>query len=608
MAAIKPIKVSSTGELQVFQTGDFVDIPNGGTGAITAAGARTALGLAIGSAVQAWSAGLDAFSTLGAAAGTGIIAQTGVNTFVDRTLTGSTRVSVTNGSGVAGNPTFDLSTYADSGVGSLLKLTRDSQGLISGTTAVTAADIGGLVDTRYLRTDGSATTMSAGFLTLFQDPTNPLHAATKQYVDLIAQGMVQKTTARVATAAALPTVTYANGTAGVGATLTASAVGILTVDGVATLINNYILVKDQASAFQNGLYKVTTAGTAGVAFVLTRATEMDSSGEFTGAFIPVDNEGTANANTLWLNNYTTGFVVGTTAVTLTKLNGATALTAGNGISISANIISATLAARLAFNGTNIDLATLTITGWANATTFYTKAKYDTYGRVIEVTQATAADVGAQASSSELTGLAALAANGIVVRTSAGGYTPRTLTGSAYITITNGDGVAGNPTFSMPTSGIVAGTYAGITFNDRGIATSATAGSPTAVTSDSFTNGEASAIAIGRAVYVSASDTVRLANANAVGTKDVVGLVSATSIASAAAGGIAADGFLAATTGQWDAVTGQSGGLTFGAKYFLSNTTAGALTTTAPTSGYIAPVGIAMSTTKMRVMISPTVLN
>jgi hypothetical protein len=121
-----------------------------------------------------------------------------------------------------------------------------------------------------------------------------------------------------------------------------------------------------------------------------------------------------------------------------------------------------------------------------------------------------------------------------------------------------------------------------------------------------TNGEASAIAIGRAVYVSAADTVKLANANAAGTKQVVGLVFDTSINAAASGSIAVAGVVTATTTQWDAVTGQTGGLTSGAKYFLSNTTAGALTTTAPTTGYIAPVGVALSTTKMVINVERTV--
>jgi hypothetical protein len=168
-----------------------------------------------------------------------------------------------------------------------------------------------------------------GPVALAADPTIGLQAATKQYVDAVIQGLAIKPTARLATAAALPANTYANGASGVGATLTANAVGILTVDGVATVLNDVILVKSEVSAFKNGLYQVTTAGTAGVAYVLTRHVDMNLAAEFTGAFIPVDNEGTSNPNTMWLNNYTSAFTVGTTAVTFTLLNPAGSGTATN---------------------------------------------------------------------------------------------------------------------------------------------------------------------------------------------------------------------------------------------------------------------------------------
>jgi predicted RecA/RadA family phage recombinase len=124
-----------------------------------------------------------------------------------------------------------------------------------------------------------------------------------------------------------------------------------------------------------------------------------------------------------------------------------------------------------------------------------------------------------------------------------------------------------------------------------------------------TNSNAGTIAIGRAVYVDGAGSVDLAQADASGTKDVVGLVADVSIASSASGNILTSGVLVATTGQWDAVTGGTGGLTAGAKYFLSEATAGALTTTAPTStgDYVCPVGIGLSTTEMKLDIDTDVL-
>ena len=160
--------------------------------------------------------------------------------------------------------------------------------------------------------------MNAQAITGLLDPSAAQDAATKNYVDLTAQGFNQKPTARLGTAAALPANTYANGTAGVGATLTATAVGVLTVDGISVVLNDIVFVKNEAAGANNGLYKCTTAGTAGVAYILTRSTSMDASAEYQGALFAVDSEGTANANSLWLNTNTSAPTVGTTAITFVQ--------------------------------------------------------------------------------------------------------------------------------------------------------------------------------------------------------------------------------------------------------------------------------------------------
>lgn len=123
-----------------------------------------------------------------------------------------------------------------------------------------------------------------------------------------------------------------------------------------------------------------------------------------------------------------------------------------------------------------------------------------------------------------------------------------------------------------------------------------------------TNNNASPIVIGQAVYVDGAGTVDLAQADAASTTDVLGLVFDTSIAAAASGGITTDGVLTATTGEWDVVTGQVGGLTTGVKYWLSETTAGRLTTTAPTAvgDFVAPCGQALSTTEFEITIGHTI--
>lgn len=122
---------------------------------------------------------------------------------------------------------------------------------------------------------------------------------------------------------------------------------------------------------------------------------------------------------------------------------------------------------------------------------------------------------------------------------------------------------------------------------------------------SLTNNNASPIVIGNAVYTDAASGVDLAKADASGTIEVLGLVADTSIAAAASGTIQTDGILSATTGQWDAIAGTTGGLTAGAIYYLSAATAGELTETAPSTGgqYVVRVGKAISTTEMEISIS-----
>lgn len=86
-------------------TATGVTVATGGTGATDAAGARANLGVQIGAQVQAWSSELDALALF---SGTGFTVRTGANTYVARTITGGSFVTVTNGNGVAANPAIDI--------------------------------------------------------------------------------------------------------------------------------------------------------------------------------------------------------------------------------------------------------------------------------------------------------------------------------------------------------------------------------------------------------------------------------------------------------------------------------------------------------------------
>ena len=128
--------------------------------------------------------------------------------------------------------------------------------------------------------------------------------------------------------------TYNNGASGVGATLTAGSAAALTVDGYTPVLNDRILVKNQGSALQNGVYTLSTLGTGLVPYVLTRATDFNQPSNInsTGA-IPVVN-GTANGSTQWVLTSTVN-AVGTDAITFTQfsLNPATIMTTTTALSL-----------------------------------------------------------------------------------------------------------------------------------------------------------------------------------------------------------------------------------------------------------------------------------
>jgi hypothetical protein len=125
----------------------------------------------------------------------------------------------------------------------------------------------------------------------------------------------------------------------------------------------------------------------------------------------------------------------------------------------------------------------------------------------------------------------------------------------------------------------------------------------------LTNNNAGSIPICTPVYCVANDAVDKAKADASGTKDLIGLVRDASIAASASGSVQLNGVLAATTGQWDAVFGTTGGLTKGVRYFLSAATSGQASATAPSSvgQYVQEIGIALSTTELIIDIKSPIL-
>ncbi len=116
------------------------------------------------------------------------------------------------------------------------------------------------------------------------------------------------------------TAIYANGTSGVGATLTNSGTqAAVTIDGVALAVGNRVLVKDQATVLQNGIYTVTNIGSISTNWVLTRAIDLDSPSQMVRGNVIEVISGTINSVTTWmLTSIVTA--VGTDSLTFPKLS------------------------------------------------------------------------------------------------------------------------------------------------------------------------------------------------------------------------------------------------------------------------------------------------
>ena len=246
----------------------------------------------------------------------------------DLSLTGDATATLTAVNGSANVSAALTLATVNSNVGTFLKTTVNAKGLV---TAATTANINDL-------TAPTADYAFGGYkITNLADPTNDQDAATKYYVDTVAQGLDVKASVLV------------------GTTANITLSGAQTIDGVSVVAGNRVLVKNQTTQADNGIYVAASGAWA-------RSADANTWDELVSAYTFIE-EGSTYADTGWVCTINKGGTLGTTPITWSQFSGAGTYLAGTGLTLSGNTFSIT---NTAVTAGSYGSASKTLTATVNA--------------------------------------------------------------------------------------------------------------------------------------------------------------------------------------------------------------------------------------------------
>jgi hypothetical protein len=444
----------TSGQIGVTSGPGSITLTNLGVLSITSASTSSSLAVTTNTAATgavtidvALNATLQNFGQLNS---TGLIVQTAPSTFTDVSIvSGSTStITVTNGSGVGGNPTIDLTAITQGNSGTFQKFTVNGYGQVIDTTAVTQGDLTGLLGTYYLPETGGTMSGNITFdgthtVTGLPTPSGSTDAVPKSYVDSLVNGLSWKNPV----AAAYTT----------GGALTLS--GLQTIDGYTTVAGDRVLVIDSADI---------TSGNAGIYVAAsgawTRSTDATTYSELQDAAVYVIN-GTTNGGHGYVQ---TGDLTAFTGQVWSQFTTAGSYIAGTGLTLTGSTFSITNVGTAGTYGSASSVPVFT-TNAQGQVTAVTPTSISINGN-----QITSGTVGTAFGGTGVNGSSA--ANGTLLIGNGSGFTLATITGSTGLTVTNG-------------SGTIALTNTGVTSNvaGTGISVSGATGAVTIANTGVLTN-------------------------------------------------------------------------------------------------------------------------